>query len=109
MAKPIIANKNIKIERKIKMKIKSGDKIIEVLTIKELYEIAVAKGKEDAIIGINYNNTDNAYCPQCDEEVDIDIEYVEEVRPADIEFGGFYPERNLDRLCDCVWLNNHTV
>ena len=80
------------------MKIQIDDKIVEALTIKELYEIAVAQGKENAIIGINYNNTDNAYCPQCDEEVDIDIEYVEEVRPADIEFGGFYPERNQNRL-----------
>ena len=93
------------------MKIQIDDKIVEALTIKELYEIAVDQGKENAIIGISYDNADTAYCPHCDEEVDIDIEYVEEVRPTDIEFGGYYHNGNKEenKICDCVWLNNHEL
>ena len=89
------------------MKIKVNDKIIEAISIKELYEMAVEQGKENAIIGICYNNTDTSYCLECDSNVDIDIEYVEEVQPTDIEFGGYY--HNTDKICDCVWLNNHIV
>ena len=93
------------------MFIKHNDEIIEVVTIKELYEMAVAKGMENAAIGISYNNTDTTYCPQCDEEVDIDIEYVEEVRTADVEFGGYYRNGNKEenKICDCIWLNNHSI
>lgn len=89
------------------MKLKLENTTIEGLTIKELYEMAVAQGKENALIGISYNNTDNAYCPECEEMVDIDIEYVEEIQPTDVEFGGYY--HNGKKIYDCIWFNNHAI
>lgn len=93
------------------MKIQIDNEIIEALTIKELYEIAVAQGKENAIIGISYEDTDTGYCSHCDERVGVVVEYIEEVRPTDIEFGGYYHNGNKEenKICDCVWLNNHEL
>lgn len=89
------------------MKLKLENKTIEGLTIKELYEMAVAQGKENALVGICFDKADTAYCPECDEMVDIDIEYVEEIQPTDVEFGGYY--HNGEKIYDCIWLNNHAI
>lgn len=77
------------------MFIKYKDKMIEVVTIKELYEMAVAKGKENAAIGISFY----------DEETD--VEYVQETKFKDIEFGDYYEQG--DKIYPCIWLNNHEL
>lgn len=99
MAKPIIENKNTR-ERKVnKMIIKHKDETIEVVTIKELYEMAVAKGVENAAIGISFYDGET------------DVEYCEEAKFKDIEFGQLYEGGNRDDciVCPCIWVNNHEL
>lgn len=67
-----------------------------MLTIKELYELAVEKGKENAIIGINF----------WDEETQ--VEYCEGINSTDVEFGGYY-ENGQKRTGDAIWLSNHEL
>lgn len=81
----------------IKMFVKYKGKMIEVVTIKELYEMAVAKGVEDAAIGINFYDGET------------DVEYCEEIKFNDIEFGSLYEAGNREDniVCPCIWINNH--
>ena len=81
----------------IKMFVKYKGKMIEVVTIKELYEMAVAKGVEDAAIGINFYDGET------------DVEYCEETKFNDIEFGNLYEAGNREDniVCPCIWINNH--
>ena len=67
-----------------------------MLTIKELYELAVEKGMENAIVGISF----------WDEETE--VEYVEGVNETDIEFGGYY-ENGIKRTSNAIWLHNHEL
>ena len=67
-----------------------------MLTIKQLYEMAVAQGKEDAIVGISF----------WDEESQ--TEYIEEVTKFDIEFGGYYTD-NGKKINNAIWLHNHEL
>jgi hypothetical protein len=80
------------------MKIIHNGKEIEALTIKELYELALAEGKENAVLGI---------CVEYP-EVQEDDTYCEEVAPDDVQFHKFF---NSDGtlVCDCIWLNSHEV
>lgn len=78
------------------MFVKYKDKMIEVVTIKELYEMAVAKGMENAAIGINFYDGET------------DVEYCEETKLKDIEFGNLYEACNKD-VCPCIWINNHEL
>lgn len=82
------------------MKIIHNGKEIEALTIKELYELALAEGKENAVVGINYEG-------EC-EECDCDNYYCEEVSPNDVAFEGFYNSDGT-KICDAIWLNSHEV
>ena len=81
------------------MFVKHKDKMIEVVTIKELYEMAVAKGVENAAIGINVYDGE------------AEIEYCEEVKFKDIEFGNLYEVGNKEDciVCPCIWINNHEL
>lgn len=83
----------------IKMFVKHKDKIIEVVTIKELYEMAVAKGVENAAIGISFYDGET------------EVEYCEEAKFKDIEFGNLYEEGNREDciVCPCIWFNNHEL
>ena len=76
---------------------KHNDEMIEVVTIKELYEMAVAKGMENAAIGISFYDGET------------DVDYCEEAKFKDIEFGGLYQDGNKEenKICDCIWINNH--
>ena len=76
------------------------------MTIKQLYEMAKEKGYENAIIGINFCEDVNIGCPNCDEDVSESVEYVEEVKQTDVEFGGYFNGLG-ERICDCVWISNH--
>ena len=78
-----------------KMLIKHKNETIEVVTIKELYEMAVAKGIENAAIGISFYDGDS------------DVEYVQETKFKDIEFGDYYEQG--EKICPCIWLNNHEL
>ena len=82
------------------MKIIHNGKEIEALTIKELYELALAEGKENAVIGMCYDG-------EC-EECECDTDYCEEVAPNDVGFGDFY-NSNGTKVCDAIWLNSHEV
>ena len=97
MAKPIIANKNTRERIMIKMFVKHKDEMIEVVTIKELYEMAVAKGMENAAIGMSFYDGET------------DVEYCEEAKFKDIEFGQLYEAGNREDciVCPCIWINNH--
>ena len=75
------------------MFVKHKGEMIEVVTIKELYEMAVAKGMEDAAIGISFYDGDS------------DIEYTQETKFKDIEFGDYYEQG--EKICPCIWLNSH--
>ena len=77
------------------MFVKHNDKMIEVVTIKELYEMAVAKGVENAAIGISFYDDES------------DVEYVQESKINDIEFGDYYEQG--EKICPCIWLNNHEL
>lgn len=79
------------------MFVKHKNEIVEVVTIKKLYEMAIAKGMENAAIGISFY----------DEETNVD--YCEEIKFKDIEFGGLYYGGNKkeNKVCDCIWLNSH--
>ena len=79
------------------MIIKHKDEMIEVVTIKELYEMAVAKGVENAAIGISFYDGET------------DVEYCEEAKFNDIEFGNLYEGGNREDciVCPCIWINNH--
>ena len=70
---------------------------IKVVTIKELYELAVSQGMENAALGM------------CFEDEETEINYCEEINIQDIEFGGYYIGGNKaeNKVCDCIWLNNH--
>lgn len=78
------------------------------ITIKQLYEMAKEKGYEDAIIGVAYSDELLIDCPTCEEQMTEEIEYTEEVRRRDIEFGGYYTNTG-EKLADCLWINNHPV
>ena len=67
-----------------------------MLTIKELYELAVEKGMENAVVGISF----------WDEETQ--TEYVEEVNKTDVEFGGYYTD-GRKKISDAIWLHNHEL
>ena len=79
------------------MFVKHNDKMVEVITIKELYEMAVAKGVENAAIGINFYDGET------------ELEYCEETKFNDIEFGNLYEAGNREDniVCPCIWINNH--
>ena len=79
------------------MFVKHKNENIEVVTIKELYEMAVAKGQENAAIGISFYDDES------------EVQYCEEIKSKDIEFGNLYLEGNKesDIVCPCIWLNNH--
>ena len=81
------------------MFVKHKNEIIEVVTIKELYEMAVAKGFEDAAVGV------------CCYDEEAEFDYCENVKFNDIEFGGLYQYGNgeQDKVCPCIWLNNHEI
>lgn len=70
--------------------------MIIMVTIKELYELAVEKGMENAIIGISFYDGET------------DVEYCEEVKSTDVEFGGYYNEKR-EKICDAIWLSNHEL
>lgn len=76
------------------------------MTIKQLYEMAKEKGYENAIIGINFCEDVNISCPNCNEDVSESVEYTEEVKQTDVEFGGYFNSSG-ERVCDCIWINNH--
>ena len=78
------------------------------MTIKQLYETAKEKGYENAIIGIDFYDDANINCPNCDETISGCIEYVEEVKQGDIDFGGYFNSSG-ERVCDCIWLSNHSI
>lgn len=69
---------------------------IRGLTVKELYEMAIEKGLENAFIGIDFYYDDG----------DNEVEYVEEVHPADVEIGK-YTTPTGEKITDCIWLRNH--
>ena len=79
------------------MFVKHNDKMVEVVTIKELYEMAVAKGVENAAIGVNFYDGET------------ELEYCEETKFNDIEFGNLYEAGNREDniVCPCIWINNH--
>ena len=79
------------------MLVKHNDKMVEVITIKELYEMAVAKGVENAAIGISFYDGET------------ELEYCEETKFNDIEFGNLYEAGNREDniVCPCIWINNH--
>ena len=79
------------------MFVKHNDKMVEVITIKELYEMAVAKGVENAAIGISFYDGET------------ELEYCEETKFNDIEFGNLYEAGNREDniVCPCIWINNH--
>ena len=79
------------------MFVKHNGEMVEVVTIKELYAMAVAKGIENAAIGISFY----------DEETNVD--YCEETKFKDVEFGGLYYGGNKEenKICDCIWINSH--
>ena len=79
------------------MFVKHNDKMVEVISIKELYEMAVAKGVENAAIGISFYDGET------------ELEYCEETKFNDIEFGNLYEAGNREDniVCPCIWINNH--
>ena len=79
------------------MFVRHNDKMVEVITIKELYEMAVAKGVENAAIGISFYDGET------------ELEYCEETKFNDIEFGNLYEAGNREDniVCPCIWINNH--
>ena len=80
------------------MKIIHNGKEIEALTIKELYELALAEGKENAVLGMNCEH------PEAQEN----DTYTEEIAPNDVEFSYFYNSDGT-KVCDAIWLNSHEV
>lgn len=78
------------------MFVKYKDKMIEAVTIKELYEMAVAKGMGNAAIGINFYDGETG------------IEYCEETKLKDIEFGNLYEVKDCI-ACPCIWISNHEL
>jgi hypothetical protein len=80
------------------MKIILNGKETEVLTIKELYELALAEGKENAVLGMNCEYP----------EVQKDDAYTEEIAPDDVQFSHLY-NSNGTKVCDAIWLNNHEL
>lgn len=78
------------------------------ITIKQLYEMAKEKGYENAIIGMIYSDELLIDCPNCDEPITEENEYIEEVHQRDIEFGGYFTTTG-ERVADCVWINSHPV
>lgn len=76
------------------------------MTIKQLYEMAKEKGYENAIVGINFYEDVNIDCPNCNEGISEPVEYTEEVKQTDVEFGGYFNSSG-ERICDCIWISNH--
>jgi hypothetical protein len=65
------------------------------MTIKELYEKAVAEGYEDAEIGVDVTvNHKDGYRP--------DDLYDELLTEDQIEFGGYY--EGVKRVKNCIWI-----
>lgn len=65
------------------------------MTIKELYEKAVAEGYEDAQIGLNV--VMHSREPYGDRDI-----YDEVLTEEQIDFGGLY--ENRERIGDCIWI-----
>lgn len=79
------------------MKVIYESKEMDYLTVKELYELCKAAGKEDAVIGCHHYNVDI-------DENGTDYEICEPIMKADVKIGGLYETRPLKFITDAVWL-----
>lgn len=74
-----------------------------MITIKQLYEMALAQGYENAVIGLSiedddyYNNDNNPF------------EYIEPIGEKDIDFDFLYDTKIGRRIDRAIWLYNHEV
>lgn len=80
------------------MKVMYNGKEMDYLTVKELYELCKAAGKEYAVIGVHHYNDDIDGDGQ-------EYEMCEPIMRGDIDIGGLFETAPRKRITDAVWLN----